>query len=687
MSLWQRLNNSIWSAVNYIRPTRPAPQNIEQGEMVSLVTELEQESSLPEPSTEVVSTYQIIKSVTELLLAPANRGRVTAATALTFVEVGLNFVSPWVFSQLIQSLATEEGTVTIGNVKLSRTALIIMWVGSSSLSQIIPNLREQLLAPVTTNNNQIVKERNIKQILEQSQYYHLNIPIGDMITQIQKGEALSQAGALLASKIGPSVIEITAACAALSSLYGIEVGLSLMTLLAVYGVYGYSTVKPIIKIREQHLDATNAAWTIIFDTIRRHPLMQLCDQTERDQKEIHKILSQLTDVETRIATVPLKIDLGFIQLPRLNMLFAALFVGLGVQPGRYTVQQFTVLATYFAQLSNSLPGFGKALNQLLSLYPDIKFVCNAQNQPNTVVDLYPNVPLVTSPPETPPIEAQPFIEFKNVSFNYPGKPPVFTNLSFQVFQGQKVALISKSGIGKTTAFNLIFKHYAPTKGTIEINGQDISKVGLKSLRSKISFFGQSALLFPGTVRTNICYGAENPGTVTDELIWETARAAGLHDFLTKVGLDKEVGEQGKMLSGGEQQKVAVLRGLMKKAPIRLYDEITASLDVESAAFMLKSLKDTSTANTTSFTVTHKLSEITEMDVIIVLSEGAAIAQGTHSELLETCTLYQELWESYSTTRDPEATPSAQSAAQHGIFASPASSNGTAESPITATPRI
>ncbi len=241
-------------------------------------------------------------------------------------------------------------------------------------------------------------------------------------------------------------------------------------------------------------------------------------------------------------------------------------------------------------------------------------------------------------------------------------PPVFKGLSFTIEPGQKVALVSRSGGGKSTLFNLLYRYYSPASGTIYINDQDIAKVSLKSTQDHIGLMGQAANLFNGTVRDNILYGAADgrhvsdtiihalangsadASQITDEEIYALAKSVNLDSFIKNLsaGLDTQVGEEGKELSGGEQYKVAILRGLMKQAPIRLLDEITGALDSLSATQILTGM-DTSLQNTTRIMITHKLLEAQDADVIIVLEQGVAIAQGTHAELLNDCPLYQDLW--------------------------------------------
>ena len=248
----------------------------------------------------------------------------------------------------------------------------------------------------------------------------------------------------------------------------------------------------------------------------------------------------------------------------------------------------------------------------------------------------------------------PSIEFEHVSLTYPPKEEgaspstILEDVSFRINPGERVALISPSGGGKTSIFNLLFGYYQPTRGVIRINGQDISKISLNDLQRNISLLGQNPNLFKGSVRENILYGAQNPESVSDEMIFDLARTAGLYDFLQQLPekLDTDVGEDGKTLSGGQQQKVAILRGLIKKSPILLCDEVTASLDAESIRPILEVIKS-QVLQATELMITHKLAEVSFFaDRIIVIDGGRVVGQGTHQELLQSCELYHRLWEAH-----------------------------------------
>ena len=242
-------------------------------------------------------------------------------------------------------------------------------------------------------------------------------------------------------------------------------------------------------------------------------------------------------------------------------------------------------------------------------------------------------------PDAEPLEnAQGDIEFTNVSFEYPDDHNrVFKNLNLSIKKGEKVAFVGPSGGGKTTLCNLIPRFYDVTDGEIYLDGKNIKKYTLKSLRTSIGMVQQDVYLFSGTVYENIAYG--RPDATREEII-EAAKKAGADEFITslKDGYDTYVGERGVKLSGGQKQRISIARVFLKNPPIIILDEATSALDNESEFAVAKSLNKLSVGRTT-ITIAHRLSTIRNADRIMVLTDDGIVEQGTHAELLELKGIY------------------------------------------------
>jgi ABC-type multidrug transport system fused ATPase/permease subunit len=229
---------------------------------------------------------------------------------------------------------------------------------------------------------------------------------------------------------------------------------------------------------------------------------------------------------------------------------------------------------------------------------------------------------------------------RGVNFAYPGRRETLADIGFEANPGEHVAIVGHTGAGKSTLMSLLVRFYDPSGGRIEIDGVDLRDLKLQSLRDQISVVLQEPLLFSGTIRENIRYGRLE---ATQEQIEDAARAANAHDFIANLpeGYETELGEGGAHISGGERQRICVARAFLRDAPILILDEPTSSIDSRTEGVILDAL-DELMVGRTSFIVAHRLSTVRHADQILVLSGGRIVERGTHEELLETGSVYQQL---------------------------------------------
>lgn len=296
------------------------------------------------------------------------------------------------------------------------------------------------------------------------------------------------------------------------------------------------------------------------------------------------------------------------------------------------------------------PGnFFSFLAALLLLYEPIKRLSNIYASTQTALAASVRVDEIMSYPvevmnepgaiSLPPIRSH--IEFAHVSFTY-GEKPVLSDIDFRIETGQVVALVGMSGAGKTTLVNLIPRFYEPSSGAVLIDGTDIRKASLSSLRSQIAIVTQQTILFNDSVRENIAYGDLSKNEA--EII-SAAKAANAYDFIMRMpkGFDTLIGEQGVRLSGGERQRICIARALLRDAPILILDEATSSLDSDSELEVQRALENLMIGRTT-FIIAHRLSTIQNADCIITLAGGRIVAKGRHSELIAANGEYRRLYE-------------------------------------------
>ena len=235
------------------------------------------------------------------------------------------------------------------------------------------------------------------------------------------------------------------------------------------------------------------------------------------------------------------------------------------------------------------------------------------------------------------------LEFTNVSFSYPkGNKPVLTNININIKAGEKIALVGKSGGGKTTLLNLIPKFYDVSSGFVKLDDVDINTISLNSLRKSLALVSQDTILFNDTIYNNIAYG--NLDSVSIEKVKKAAKAANALEFINKLpnGFNHIIGDRGVRLSGGQKQRIAIARAILKNAPILLLDEATSALDSESERLVQAAL-DNLMANKTSIVIAHRLSTIRNADKIIVMDQGRIVGEGKHNTLIKNNKFYLKIY--------------------------------------------
>jgi ATP-binding cassette, subfamily B, heavy metal transporter len=305
---------------------------------------------------------------------------------------------------------------------------------------------------------------------------------------------------------------------------------------------------------------------------------------------------------------------------------------LGIKQGTNTVGDFVMINAMMIQLYTPLNFMGMVYREIKQAVIDIEIMFSLLARKPEIAD---------SPAAQPLRVRRGTIQFENVSFSYEPARPILTNLSFEVGAGRTVAIVGPSGAGKSTISRLLFRFYDLTGGRILIDGQDIRDVTQTSLRAAIGMVPQDTVLFNDTIRYNIRYGRWD---ASDAEVEEAARQAQIDDFIRNAprGYETEVGERGLKLSGGEKQRVAIARTILKSPSILLLDEATSALDSHTERDIQDEL-DRVAENRTTLVIAHRLSTIVNADEILVLDRGAIIERGTHPELLSIDGLYASMW--------------------------------------------
>jgi ATP-binding cassette subfamily B protein len=326
------------------------------------------------------------------------------------------------------------------------------------------------------------------------------------------------------------------------------------------------------------------------------------------------------------------------------LLCISLLTGYKVLCKVYTIGDFILLNSYIISFSESINQLGKHIKNLREGVVDLQGIYEIFNetQDSTLSNETNAGNHEISPEDTA-------ISFKDISFSYRPESPLLNNISFDIYHGKTVAIVGASGSGKSTITKLLLRLYQPTQGEITIGGLPLKEIELKNLRSKIGIVPQNPVLFRDTIFNNIAYA--NPLAPFEE-VKTAAKTARIDDFITKLPekYETELGELGMTISGGERQRIALARALLKKPFIFIFDEATSALDTHTEAELMHSIVDAS-KNKTTLMIAHRLSTIMHADHIIVLDHGKIKEQGTHTQLLELNKLYAQLWYKQESTHD------------------------------------
>ena len=387
------------------------------------------------------------------------------------------------------------------------------------------------------------------------------------------------------------------------------------------------------KFVNRSLEASENFTKFLSEILKATTLIKIFQKEEEESKNFKKVINDRIEIATKVEKT--RLGAG----PVMETI-TGLAIGIVVFAGGYlSIKNQIEIGSFFSFLTalmlayqpvRALAGVNIGVNEGITA---AKRIYKMLDSVNKIVDS-PNAKILNIKNKN--------IVFKNVSFNYPNGTKALKNISTKITGGTTVALVGKSGSGKSSFINLIPRFYNITSGTIEIDDQDLNNVTIGSLRKEIALVSQDTVLFDDTIKANIAYGKIN---ATDEEILDASQNASAHEFIEKLPLGYEtiIGENGVKLSGGQKQRLSIARAILKKSSIILLDEATSALDNESET-KVKFAIDNLIKNTTTIVIAHRLSTIINSNKIILLNEGNLEAEGTHEELLKKSSTYLKLYE-------------------------------------------
>ena len=564
------------------------------------------------------------------------KGRVFIALSCLILSKVAIVGMPLVLKEIVDGLDGRQllAMDNMESASLSLPLMLLLAYGALRLmASLFNELRDAIFSRVRYHAMRGISRRVLNHLYTLSLSYHLDRKTGGITRDLERGtNSLSSILNYLVFNIFPTAAEFIFVAIILLGKYEPHFAIITFTTVALY--IGFTLLVTNWRMHYRHemnrLESTANSYavdgmlnyeTVKYFTNEDYELKQYDDTLERWEGAAVKSQASMSLLNFGQGTV---IAIGV----TLMMIYAAQ----GVVDGNMTLGDLVLVNTMMLQLFIPLNFLGIIYRALKYALADMDMMLKLLDTEREVKDIEEAKPLTVS---------DAVIRFDNVSFDYNEDRKILDNISFEIPHGHKVAVVGPSGAGKSTLARLLFRFYDVNSGGIFIDGQNINSVMQNSLRDNIGIVPQDTVLFNDTIEHNIRYARLD---ASDEQIQQAAKHANIHDFITSLpdGYQTVVGERGLKLSGGEKQRIAIARVILKNPRILVFDEATSSLDSRSEQLILESLKEIAEKHTT-LVIAHRLSTIIDADDIVVLDKGKIVEQGSHHELLKKDGLYAQMW--------------------------------------------
>lgn len=557
------------------------------------------------------------------------KGRVLLALLALIGAKGATLLMPWALKEIIDSVDKS-----INPVLVIPALLLLMYGGLRFASVFLGEVRDAVFSRVTEHAMRDIGLKVFKHLHSLELAFHLDRQTGGISRDIERGTSgLSFLMRFLMFNIVPTLFEILTVAIIFGSLFSIWFALITLLAVAIYITFTVTVTQWRNRFIREANAADNLSNTRAIDSLLNYETVKYFNNEEFEAKTYDSFLAnwETARLKNRMSLLALNSGQAFIIASAIT---ALMWLGAKeVVTGALTIGELVMINAYMIQLF--LP-----LNFLGFVYREIR---RALTDLENMLGLLNKKPQVTQRPYAQHLcVSKGNIAFNNVSFSYDANRPILSNISFKVKAGSKVAVVGASGAGKSSLARLLYRFYDISAGSITIDNQAIDSVTLDSLRKAIAIVPQDTVLFNTSIRENIAYGRP---TASDSEIDKAIEMAHLKDFISTLAQgDKTlVGERGLKVSGGEKQRIAIARAILKQSPILIFDEATSALDSHAEQAILKAMRDV-TQNHTSIVIAHRLSTIVDADNILVFKKGELVEQGTHSALLLQNGQYTQMWQ-------------------------------------------
>jgi ATP-binding cassette subfamily B protein len=511
--------------------------------------------------------------------------------------------------------------------------LIVAYGATRVVSLAFSELRDAVFAKVGQHAIRAIGLQIFQHLHALALRFHLARQTGGLTRAIERGtKGIQTLLSYLLFSILPTFFEIGLVCIILWRMFDGWLALTTAATVALYLAYTLAVTEWRTRFRREMNETDSQANTRAIESLLNYETVKYFGNEAHEARRFDASLRLYERAAVRSQVSLSILNVGQALIISIGLTLVMWQAAAGINDGRYTLGDFVLVNTYLLQLYQPLNFFGFVYREIKQSLIDMERMFELLEEDREIADA----------PEAKALQlAGGEVEFRGVHFGYDPRRPILKGVDFLVPAGKTVAVVGPSGAGKSTLARLIFRFYDADAGAILIDGQDIRLATQASVRAAIGIVPQDTVLFNDTIRYNIGYG--HPGS-SDAAIENAARMAHIHDMIQRMpdGYDTVVGERGLKLSGGEKQRVAIARTLLKDPPIFMFDEATSALDTHTEREIQANLREVSRGRTTLI-IAHRLSTVVDADEILVLDDGRIIERGRHHRLLAENGVYASMW--------------------------------------------
>ena len=566
---------------------------------------------------------------------PDLRMRVVFALIALIIAKAITLLVPIAYKAVVD-LLTGEATgkeITAVGLAASPVFLIVAYGVGRVMMVVFAQFRDVWFTAVAQNAVRKLANRTFSHLHALSLRFHLERRTGGLNRVIERGvTGVDTIVRMAVLNSIPTAVELLMISGLIAYYFGWIYVVVVLVTVALYVAFTFWASERRIAIRRDMNDSDTEAHAKAVDSLLNYETVKYFGNEAHEARRFDASMARYERAAIRTYTSLGWLNAGQAVIFTLGTVICMLLAARDVVAGTLTIGGFVMINAILMQLYLPLNFMGMVYREIKQGLIDIETMFALLHEPAEIIDRPGAKPLRVTKGE---------VKFENVSFAYDPERQILKDVSFEVPAGKMVAIVGPSGAGKSTISRILFRFYELTSGRVLIDGQDIRDVTQASLRAAIGMVPQDTVLFNDTILYNIRYGRPE---ATDAQVREAARLAQIHDFIMTLpqGYDSLVGERGLKLSGGEKQRVAIARTILKSPPILMLDEATSALDSHTEKDIQDALERVARERT-SLVIAHRLSTVVHADNIIVLDHGAIVEQGTHVELLARGGLYASLW--------------------------------------------